>query len=74
MKTEPYISIVLVCYNYAHLLPRALEGIASQTFRDFELVFVNNGSTDNSLQLFEEFIAEHPDIAYQIVISKQISV
>ena len=66
MKTEPYISIVLVCYNYAHLLPRALEGIASQTFRDFELVFVNNGSTDNSLQLFEEFIAKHPDIAYQI--------
>lgn len=58
----PYISITLVCYNYAHLLTRALEGMAAQTFRDFEVIFIDNGSADNSMEVAQAFFAEHPDI------------
>ena len=67
MKQEPLISIVLLCYNYAHLLGRALEGIERQTFRDFEVVFVNDGSTDNSLEVFKKFVEKHPEISCKIV-------
>ncbi|MGN0367694.1 MAG: glycosyltransferase family 2 protein [Wujia sp.] len=64
---KPYISVVLICYNYAHLLPKALEGIAKQTFKNFELVFVDNGCSDNSVEIFENFVEEHPDLSYQLV-------
>ena len=47
-KKTPFITVTVLCYNYGHLLPRALEAIAAQTFRDFDLVVINNGSTDNT--------------------------
>ena len=61
-KKTPFITVTVLCYNYGHLLPRALEAIAAQTFRDFDLVVINNGSTDNTQQVFDDFAAEHPDL------------
>lgn len=67
MSSEPYVSITLVCYNYAHLLPRALEAIGRQTFRDFEVIFIDNGGTDNSMEVAKNFFAAHPDIRATLV-------
>jgi len=67
----PFISIILVCYNYAHLLPKALAAIERQTFLDFEVVLVNNGSTDQSSSIMRKFQAEHPDIQTQIITIEQ---
>ena len=61
-KKTPFITVTVLCYNYGHLLPRALEAIAAQTFRDFDLVVINNGSTDNTQQVFDDFAAAHPDL------------
>ncbi len=66
-RTDPFISIILVCYNYAEYLPKALAAIERQTFRDFEVVLVNNGSTDTSGAIMQRFQAEHPDIRTQII-------
>lgn len=71
MKNRPFISIIIVCYNYAHLLPRALTAIASQTFRDFEIVFVDNGCTDNSLEVMHSFSEKQPTIPIVYVSVKQ---
>ncbi len=62
MEKQAFISIIIVCYNYGHLLPRALNAIAKQDFRDFEIVFVDNGCTDNSLEVMRCFSERHPDI------------
>lgn len=70
-EISPFISIVIICYNYGHLLPRALGVIARQTFRDFELVFVDNGSKDDSVEVLEQWRAEHPDIPVTLVTVKQ---
>lgn len=64
---QPFVSVVVISYNYGHLLPRALEAISRQTFRDFEVTIVNNGSTDNTQEIAEQFIEEHPDIQARIV-------
>ncbi len=46
----------IVCtYNYAHLLPDALRTLAAQTFPDFELLIVDDGSTDHT----EEVVRQH---------------
>ncbi len=47
-SSEPVVSIVLPTYNRAHLLPRAVESILNQTYKDFELLIVDDASTDNT--------------------------
>ena len=46
---ERLVSIVVVTWNSAPFLPRCLDGIRHQTHRDFELIVVDNGSTDESV-------------------------
>lgn len=67
MDNQVFISVIIVCYNYEHLLPRALKAISMQKFRDFELVFVDNGCTDHSLDVFYQFHKEHPEIPVRVV-------
>jgi GT2 family glycosyltransferase len=46
MYPSPLISVILVTFNSAAYLPRCLENLAAQTIRDFEIIVVDNGSTD----------------------------
>jgi len=48
---NPKISIVLPCYNGAKMLGGAIESIIAQTFIDWELIIVNDCSTDNTLEV-----------------------
>lgn len=50
-------TIFIPTYNRAHLLPRALASIQAQTFRDFETVIVDDGSTDNTEALIRDWQA-----------------
>jgi len=54
----PRVSILLTCYNHIRYLPACVEGIRAQSFRDFEIVAIDDGSTDGS----REWLAEQPDI------------
>lgn len=54
----PRVSILLTCYNHVRYLPPCVEGIRRQTFRDFEVVAIDDGSKDGS----REWLAEQPDI------------
>lgn len=46
--SQPLVSIVMPCYNYARFLPEALASIQAQTFTDFEAIIVDDGSTDET--------------------------
>ena len=62
----PEISIVMPVYNSEKYLESCLESIAAQTFNDFELICVNDGSTDNSLKILEEK-AKNSDFTMKII-------
>ncbi len=55
MKYSPRISIIIPCYNAAETLAATLESALAQTFRHFELLIVNDGSTDNSEKIAKEY-------------------
>ncbi|MCC7229404.1 MAG: glycosyltransferase [Fimbriimonadaceae bacterium] len=50
----PRVSILLTCYNHLRYLPAALDGIQAQTFRDYEVLALDDGSKDGS----REFLLE----------------
>lgn len=57
-------TVVVTTYNYAHLLPDALRALATQTVPDFELLIVDDGSTDKTKGVVEEFRPRFRDFRY----------
>ena len=53
----PAVSVVVTSYNYARLIRETLDAIVAQTFRDFEVLVVDNGSTDGSPDIVREYAA-----------------
>ncbi len=49
------ISVIIPVYNVEKYLKECLESVLNQTFSDFELICVNDGSTDGSLEILEEY-------------------
>ena len=54
-KMKPKFSIIVPLYNKAPYVRKALESVMSQTFSDWECIIVDDGSTDNSAAVCEEF-------------------
>jgi len=52
------VSVVVPTYNYADFLPNCLRSLKEQTFNDFEVVVVNDGSTDNTLEVLDNLESE----------------
>ena len=52
------ISVVMPAYNAVPFISEAIESVLAQTYRDFELIVVNDGSTDSTLDVVEEYAAQ----------------
>jgi glycosyltransferase involved in cell wall biosynthesis len=50
----PTVSVIVPAYNRAHLIGRALESLRRQTYRDFEVVLGDDGSTDNTIAVAQK--------------------
>lgn len=55
MNPVPLISVIIPVYNRAAMARRAIESVLAQTFRDFELILVDDGSTDETPAILEEY-------------------
>ena len=57
MQQKPKVSIVLPCYNGADMLGGAVESVLNQTYQNWELIIVNDCSTDNTLKVAQSYAA-----------------
>lgn len=58
MKNNPCISIVVPVYNAEKYLPRCLNSLLGQSLQSIEIIAVNDGSTDNSLTILNDYAAK----------------
>ncbi len=56
--STPAVTFIVPCYNAARYLPEFCESILAQTFRDFEVLIGNDGSTDDSLNVLRPFLTD----------------
>src|SRR6476660_5130840 len=60
--TTPRVSVCIPSYNHAPYLAEAIDSVLAQTYRDFEIVLVDDGSTDDSLEIAQGYAARFPDV------------
>jgi glycosyltransferase involved in cell wall biosynthesis len=55
LEQAPLVSVIIPNYNYGRFVKDAIESVLNQTYRNIEILVVNNGSTDNSLKVLNEY-------------------
>ena len=53
-----FVSVIVTCYNHEAYIKQCLESIEQQTYRNFELIIINDGSTDRSAEVIEAFVEQ----------------
>ena len=64
MAQDPLVSVIIPTHNRASLLPRAIESVLSQTRKDWELVMVDDGSSDNTREVVRSYCEQDGRIHY----------
>jgi glycosyltransferase involved in cell wall biosynthesis len=60
MTAAPRVAVILAVWNDERYLPQAVESVVAQTYRDWELVIIDDASTDGTSQIARSFAARHP--------------
>jgi glycosyltransferase involved in cell wall biosynthesis len=55
MRNQPFFSVCIPNFNYAHYLKETVESVLNQSFENFEIIIVDNASTDSSWELMQSF-------------------
>jgi teichuronic acid biosynthesis glycosyltransferase TuaG len=60
------ISIVMTTYNAATYVIETLQSILNQTYQNFEIVIVDDGSNDNTLKIINDFVSQYPEFKINV--------
>lgn len=62
MQTKPLVSVIIPNYNHARYLPERMESVLEQTYQNFEVIILDDCSTDNSRDVIEKY-RENPHVS-----------
>jgi glycosyltransferase involved in cell wall biosynthesis len=66
---RPVVSVVIPNYNYGHFLAECIESVLNQTYRDWEIIVVDDNSTDGSREIVAGYIQRHSDRQISLVVN-----
>lgn len=55
---EPKISVIIPVYNVEKYIRQCLESVINQTYKNLEIIIVNDGTKDNSMKIVEEYLSD----------------
>lgn len=61
---KPKVSVLMLTYERANILSSAIDSILNQTYKDFELIILNDGSTDNTDEIIKPYLKKDKRIRY----------
>jgi glycosyltransferase involved in cell wall biosynthesis len=61
---QPTVSVIIPTYNNVSLIGRTIHSVLAQTFTDYELLIIDDGSTDSTASLIESIAKTHPNVRY----------
>lgn len=67
MENNPLISVIIPVYNAEKYLEQCLESVLNQTYKELEVICINDGSSDNSIKILKQYAEKHSRI---IVVDK----
>ena len=67
---QPLVSVIVPCFNHANYLKERLESIAGQTYKNIEIILLDDASSDGSDQILRLFHEKHADIS-QLIINQE---
>lgn len=67
MLKMPLVTFVITSYNYGRFITKTLESIKSQTYKNYEVIIVDDKSTDDSCGVIEKFIEQNQDIRITLI-------
>lgn len=54
-KKEPLVTVYITNHNYGRFLQKAIESVLGQTLQNFELIIIDDGSTDDSYEILKKY-------------------
>ncbi|KAA5535296.1 glycosyltransferase family 2 protein [Paenimyroides baculatum] len=60
----PVVSVICICFNHEDFVQQAINSVLNQTYKNIELIVINNGSSDNSHDVITKIANKNPSIKY----------
>lgn len=65
MIPEPLVSVIVPAYNQAHFLPETIDSVLAQTYRNWEIIILDDGSTDDTPEVAKRYTVRDKRIRYE---------
>ena len=72
--TTPAVSQIVFTYNHERFVEQCLDSVAAQTFDDFELIIIDDCSTDRTVERIESWLSESPLEARLVVNERNLGI
>lgn len=66
MERTPFVSVIIPNYNHARYLEQRLNSVLNQTYQDFEVIILDDKSTDNSLEIINRY-KDNPRVSHLVI-------